>query len=69
MVDTESQISWALTQIREHGQQLIAEAGFPEEAKSLDQEMVVAASEAIIAHLEEQGDLISKAVDQGLIAA
>jgi len=69
VTDTESQISWALGQIRENGQQLLAEAGFPDEAKSLDQEMVAAASEAIIARLEEEGDQISKAIDQGLIAA
>ena len=66
---SESQISWALTQIRENGQQLIADAGFPDEAKLLDSEMVGAASEAIVAHLKDEGDLISKAIDQGLIAA
>ena len=69
LTDTESQISWALTQIRENGQQLIAEAGFPDEAKSLDQEMVGAASAAVIAHLEEQSGQLSIAIDQGLIAA
>ncbi len=69
LTDIESQISWSLAQIRENGQQLLAEAGFPDEAQSLDQEMVGAASEAIIAHLEEEGDLISKAIEQGLIAA
>ncbi len=69
LTDTESQISWALTQIRENGQQLIAEAGFPDEAKSLDQEMVGVASEAVIAHLEEQSGQLSIAIDQGLIAA
>ena len=68
MTDTESQISWALSQIRDNGQQLLEEAGFPDEAKSLDQDLVGAASDAIIAHLEQEGDLISKAIDQGLIA-
>ena len=48
---------------------MLSEAGFPDAAKALDQEMVGAASEAIIAHLEEQGDLIAKAIDEGLIAA
>ncbi len=67
--DIESQITWALTQIRENGQQLLAEAGFPDEANSLDQEMVGAASEAVIAHLEEEGDLLPRAIEQGLIAA
>ncbi len=69
MSDIESQISWGLAQIRDNGQELIAEAGFPEEAKLLDQEMVSAASEAIVARLAEEGDLISKAIEQGLIEA
>ncbi len=67
--DIESQISWGLAQIRENGQQLLADAGFPDEAKSLDQEMVGAASEAIKERLAEDPDLLSKAIDQGLIAA
>lgn len=68
MTDIESQVSWSLAQIRENGQQLLAEAGFSEEAKLLDQEMVGTATDSIIAHLEEEGDLIAKAIDQGLIA-
>ncbi|MFB3098096.1 MAG: hypothetical protein ACE1ZZ_05435 [Dehalococcoidia bacterium] len=67
--DIESQITWALAQIRENGQQLLADAGFPNEASSLDQEMVGVASEAVIAHLEEEGDLRPRAIEQGLIAA
>ena len=42
---------------------------FLDAAKALDQEMVGAASEARISHLSEQGDLISKAIDEGLIVA
>ena len=67
--DTESQITWALAQIRENGQQFLADAGFPDEASSLDQEMVGVASESVIAHLEEEGDLLPRAIEQGLIAA
>jgi hypothetical protein len=66
--DIESQITWALAQIRENGQQLLADAGFPNEASSLDQEMVGVASEAVIAHLEEEGDLRPRAIEQGLLA-
>jgi hypothetical protein len=69
LVDTASQLSWSLTQIREQGQQLLAEAGYPDEVASLDQEMVGAALEAVIAHLEKEGDLRSKAIEQGLIVA
>ncbi len=67
--DTDSQITWALSQIRENGQQLLAEAGFPDEAGSLDPEMVGTASEAVIAHLEAEGDLRPRAIEQGLIEA
>ncbi len=69
LVDTAPQISWALTQIREQGQQLLEEAGYPDEAASLDEEMVGAALGAVMAHLEKEGDLRSKAIEQGLIVA
>ena len=69
IMDTESQITWGLAQIRENGRQLLEEAGFPDEARSLDQDMVGAASDAVIAHLEEEGGQRSKAIEQGLIAA
>ena len=67
--DIEGQVSWGLAQIRENGQQLLADSGFPDEAKTLDQEMVGAASDAIIARLAEDPNLLSKAIDQGLIEA
>ncbi len=69
LVDSGLQISWSLEQIREQGQLLLGEAGYPEEAASLDQEMVRAATEDIMAHLEREGDHRSKAIEQGLIAA
>ena len=69
LVDIESQISWSLAQIREKGKQLLVEAGYPGEAASLDEQMVEAATEAILAHLEQEGDLRSRAVEQGLIAS
>ena len=67
--DIQGQITWALDQIKNDGADLLAEAGFADAAKSLDEELVGAASEAIINHLAEQGDLIAKAIDEGLIAA
>lgn len=69
LVDIEPQISWALEQIREQGQQLLEGAGYPDAAASLDAEMVRAATEAVMAHLEKEGDQRSKALDQELIAA
>ena len=65
--DIDGQITWALAQIRDNGKELLAEAGFPDAAQSLDQDMVASASEEILAHLKAEGDLISKAVEQGLI--
>ena len=66
MVDIESQISWALAHIKDQGQQLLGEAGY---SASLDADLIEAASKDILAHLETQGDLRSKAVDQGVLAA
>ena len=67
LADSEAQISWALTLIREQGQQLLKEAGYPDEAASLDAELVGAATEAVITHLEKEGDLRSRAIELGLI--
>ena len=67
LADSEAQISWALTLIREQGQQLLKEAGYPDEAASLDAGLVGVATEAVIAHLEKEGDLRSRAIELGLI--
>ncbi|MCH7714223.1 MAG: hypothetical protein IIC99_11435 [Chloroflexi bacterium] len=66
LVDTPAQISWALGQIRDEGQTLLEEAG---KAVSLDGDLVEAASQAIMAHLEEQGDLRPQAIAQGVLEA
>ena len=63
------QISWSLEHIRENGRQLLEDAEYVTEARSLDPEMVRAATEAIQAHLEHEGDLRSKAIRQGLLSA
>lgn len=68
LADISPQISWSLAQIREHGRDLLREAGYADEAASLDDEMIRAATEDINAHLEKEGDLRSKAIEQGLIA-
>ena len=67
--DGARQISWSLAQIREKSQQLLEEAGYPAEAKSLDPEMVRLATEAIESHLEKEGDLRSKGVALGVLEA
>ena len=68
LVDSAPQIAWSLEQIREQGQLLLEEAGYPDVAGSLDEEMVRVATEAVMAHLEKEGDLRSKAIDQELIS-
>jgi len=67
--DIEGQIVWGLAQIKENGAEMLAEAGFSDAAHSFDKEMVEAASGAIMARLEEDPGLMSKAIDQGLIDA
>ena len=69
LVDIAPQISWSLEQIREQGRQLLEDAGYPDDAASLDEAMVKSATEAVIAHLENEGDLRSVAIDRELIAA
>ena len=69
LIDTAQQIPWSLAQIRDQGRQLLEEAGYPDAAVSLDQEMIGAALEAVVAHLKKEGDLRSNAIEQGLIAA
>jgi len=67
LVDTASQLSWSLAHVREHGRQLLTEAGYPSEAASLDPTMLATALEAVQAHLDKEGDLRSLAIEQGLI--
>ena len=67
LVETERQLAWALTQIRERGQEFLAEAGHAEAAATLDDELVGAALDAIMPHLEQEGDLRSLAVARGLV--
>ena len=65
----QQQIAWGLAQIKDNGAEMLAEAGFPDAAKALNSDMIVQAGEAIKERLAEDPNLISKAIDQGLIAA
>ena len=67
--DIEGQIDWGLAQIKDNCAEMLAEAGFPDAAKALNSDMIVLAGEAIKERLAEDPNLISKAIDQGLIAA
>ena len=63
--DIDGQVSWALEQIQNQGQQLLEDAG--SNGVSLDAEMVGAVMKEIKTHLESEGDLRTVAIAQGLI--
>jgi hypothetical protein len=67
--DMASQLSWSLGHLREHGQQLLAEAGYPAEAAALEPAMLEAAVAAVVTHLDKEGDLRTHAIAQGLLVA
>ncbi|MAP40343.1 MAG: hypothetical protein CL879_12115 [Dehalococcoidia bacterium] len=67
--DVEKQLVWSLNQIREKTQQLLEEAEYPDEANSIDSEMLNAATVAIEAHLKKEGDLRPQAIAQGALEA
>ena len=67
--ESDAQIQWSLEQLREQTAAYLSEAGYPEAAANLDTELLQAASDAIVAHLATEGDLISEAKAKDLIAA
>jgi hypothetical protein len=67
--DMASQLAWSLAHLRAHGQQLLADAGYPAEATALDPAMLEAALEAVVTHLDREGDLCTHAIAQGLLVA
>ena len=68
MEDIQEQVSWSLSQIKDNAQEFLSEAGHGEAAAKMDSEMVQGAIDAIVAHLAEQGDLRSDAIEKELIA-
>jgi hypothetical protein len=69
VVETASQLAWSLAHLRAHGQQLLADAGYPAEAAALDPAMLEAAVAAVVSHLDKEGDLRAHAIAQGLLVA
>ena len=69
VVETVSQLAWSLTHLRAHAQQLLADAGYPAAAAALDPALLAAALDAVPAHLEQEGDLRTHAIAQGLLVA
>jgi hypothetical protein len=67
--DTASQLAWSLSHLHAHAQQLLAEAGYPAAAASLDPALLAAALEAMQVHLEQEGELRAHAIAQGLLVA
>lgn len=67
--DTSGQIDWSLGQIRNNGAKLLDAAGYPDEAKTLDADMLKIATEGIKAHIATAGDLRTQAVEKGLLEA
>ena len=62
-------MEFSLAVLRDQTGEYLAEAGYPEAAANLDPELLQAASDAILAHLASEGDLISEAKSKDLIAA
>jgi hypothetical protein len=69
VVDSASQLVWSLAHLREHAQQLLADAGYPAAAAALDPALLAAALDAVRVHVEQEGDLRSCAIAQGLLVA
>jgi hypothetical protein len=61
------QVEWALAHIQHNGKALLDEAQHGEAAAKLDPAMVQNAVNAIRAHLVQQGDLRSQAMEEKLI--
>ena len=69
MVETASQLAWSLGHLRAHAQELLADAGYPAAAAALDPALLAAALDAVWAHVEQEGDLRSYAIAQGVLVA
>lgn len=67
LLDTDSQLSWALTHVSERVEELLSEAGYPDEAPTIDQNLVKAATDAVKVHLEAEGDVRFKGIQLGVI--
>ena len=64
----EQQLDWSLKHIQEETQHLLEDAGYHEEAKSIDPEMLQIATDALKEHLEKEGDLRPQAIAEGALS-
>lgn len=69
VVDMASQLAWSLAYLRAHGPQLLADAGYPAAAAALDPALLAAALDALVAHLDREGDVRAHAIARGLLVA
>jgi hypothetical protein len=61
------QVAWALQQIQHRSKELLDEADYHSAAQILEPSLVQTAIDAIRSHLDKQGDLRSKAIEENLI--
>ena len=69
LADSAPQIAWSLDQLRTQTANFLAEAGYPDAAAGLDAALLQAAADDIVAHLNQEGDLLPEAIAKNLIAA
>ena len=67
--ETASQLTWSVAHLHAHAQELLEEAGYPAAAASLDPALLASALDAVRAHVEQEGDLRSYAIAQGVLVA
>ena len=69
IIESQAQVAWSLEQVREQSAALLAEAGYGDAAANLDSDMLQAATDAVVQHLDATGDIMSEAIQKDLIAA
>lgn len=69
LVDGAAQLAWSVTHLREHAQELLAEAGYAAEAATIDPALVDEALAAVAAHLDNEGDLRPQAIARSVLMA
>ena len=69
LADPEAQLAWSLEHLRTNAKELLVEAGHRDAAASLDPALLGAAVDAVRAHVEQEGDLRSRAIAQGVLEA
>ena len=69
LVDADAQFDWSLEQLRTQAQALLEEAGHADAAAALDPAMLAAAVDAVRPHVEQEGDLRTRAIAEGVLVA